>query len=93
MHGEILAFAAFGWLTFTGTLHFAIDVASQYVRGKRGPGPETTLTDYAQPRARAGAVRADVPVGGAAPSRSAARSQCCSARRCGRSGMAGTQID
>ena len=40
---KYLTFAAFGWLTFTGTLHFAIDVVSQYVRGKRAPGPETTL--------------------------------------------------
>jgi hypothetical protein len=38
-----LTFAAFGWLTFTGTLHFAIDVVSQYLRSKRVPGPETTL--------------------------------------------------
>lgn len=38
-----LTFAAFGWLTFTGTMHFAIDVVSQYCRGKRAPGPETTL--------------------------------------------------
>jgi hypothetical protein len=38
-----LTFAAFGWLTLTGTLHFAIDVVSQYLRGKRVPGPETTL--------------------------------------------------
>lgn len=38
-----LTFAAFGWLTLTGTLHFAIDVVSQYLRGKHAPGPETTL--------------------------------------------------
>ncbi len=38
-----LTFTAFGWLTLTGTLHFAIDVVSQYLRGKRVPGPETTL--------------------------------------------------
>jgi hypothetical protein len=38
-----LTLAAFGWLTLTGTLHFAIDVLSQYLRGKRVPGPETTL--------------------------------------------------
>src|SRR5712691_11963586 len=42
MH-KILVFTAFGWLTFGGTLHFAIDVVSQYLRGKRVPGPETTL--------------------------------------------------
>jgi hypothetical protein len=38
-----LTYAAFGWLTFTGVMHFAIDVVSQYVRGKRLPGAETTL--------------------------------------------------
>jgi hypothetical protein len=42
MH-KILVFAAFGWLTLSGTLHFAIDVVSQYLRGKHAPGPETTL--------------------------------------------------
>ncbi|MFV3129503.1 hypothetical protein [Niveispirillum sp. KHB5.9] len=35
--------AAFGWLTLSGVLHFIIDVAAQYVRGKRVPGAETTL--------------------------------------------------
>lgn len=38
-----LTFAAFGWLTLTGSLHFAIDVVSQYWRGKHAPGPQTTL--------------------------------------------------
>ena len=38
-----LTVAAFGWRTLTGTLHFAIDVVSRYLRGKRLPGPETTL--------------------------------------------------
>ncbi|MBW6527809.1 hypothetical protein KZ813_13255 [Sphingomonas sp. RHCKR7] len=38
-----LTYAAFGWLTFTGVMHFAVDVVSQYLRGKRAPGPETTL--------------------------------------------------
>lgn len=38
-----LVYAAFGWLVFSGTLHFIIDVVSQYLRGKRAPGPETTL--------------------------------------------------
>jgi hypothetical protein len=38
-----LTFAAFGWLTLPGTLHFVVDVVSQYLRGKRVPGPETTL--------------------------------------------------
>lgn len=42
MH-RYLVYAAYGWLTFSGTLHFIIDVVSQYVRGKRLPGPETTL--------------------------------------------------
>jgi peptidoglycan/LPS O-acetylase OafA/YrhL len=40
---KYLTFAAFGWLTFTGTMHFAIDVVSQHLRGKRVPGQETTL--------------------------------------------------
>jgi hypothetical protein len=40
---KIFIFAAFGWLTLTGALHFIIDVVSQYLRGKRLPGPETTL--------------------------------------------------
>jgi hypothetical protein len=40
---KYLTFAAFGWLTLTGMLHFVIDVVSQYLRGKRVPGPETTL--------------------------------------------------
>jgi len=40
---KILTFAAYGFLTFGGTMHFAIDVVSQYLRGKRVPGPETTL--------------------------------------------------
>jgi hypothetical protein len=38
-----LTFAAFGWLTLTGTLHFVIDVVGQHLRGRRVPGPETTL--------------------------------------------------
>jgi hypothetical protein len=42
MH-KILVFLAFGWLALGGTLHFVIDVLSQYQRGKRVPGPETTL--------------------------------------------------
>jgi len=36
-------YAAYGWLTVTGLLHFFVDVVSQYLRGKRDPGPETTL--------------------------------------------------
>ena len=42
MH-KSLVYAAYGWLTFGGTMHFLVDVLSQYVRGKRAPGPETTL--------------------------------------------------
>jgi hypothetical protein len=42
MH-KILLYAAFAWLTATGALHFGIDVAAQYLRGKRLPGAETTL--------------------------------------------------
>ena len=42
MH-KSLAYAAYGWLTFGGTMHFAVDVLAQYARGKRAPGPETTL--------------------------------------------------
>ena len=38
-----LLWAAYGWLTAGGVLHFAIDVISQYLRGKRVPGAETTL--------------------------------------------------
>jgi hypothetical protein len=38
-----LTLVAFGWLTIVGTLHFAIDVVSQYLRHVRPPGPETTL--------------------------------------------------
>lgn len=38
-----LTLAAFGWLTLSGTLHFAIDVVSHHARGKHAPGPETTL--------------------------------------------------
>jgi hypothetical protein len=38
-----LFYAAFGWLALSGTLHFAIDVVSQHIRGVRTPGPETTL--------------------------------------------------
>jgi hypothetical protein len=40
---KISVYAAFGWLTFAGTMHFVIDVLAQYLRHKRVPGPETTL--------------------------------------------------
>ena len=36
-------YAAYGWLLFASVVHFAIDVVSQYVRGRRAPGPATTL--------------------------------------------------
>jgi hypothetical protein len=42
MH-KILLYAAYGWLLLGGILHFGIDVVSQYLRGKRVPGPEATL--------------------------------------------------
>lgn len=42
MHTYIV-YAAYGWLTLTGTLHFIVDVVAQYLRGARTPGPETTL--------------------------------------------------
>ena len=40
---KILIYVALGWLTFTGSMHFLIDVLSQSLRHKRAPGPETTL--------------------------------------------------
>lgn len=42
MHKYII-YTAYGGLTLTGILHFAIDVASQHLRGKHPPGVETTL--------------------------------------------------
>lgn len=42
MHQKFL-YAAYGWLLLSGILQFLIDVVSQYVRGKRAPGLETTL--------------------------------------------------
>lgn len=42
MHKNIV-YAAYGWLVLTGILHFAVDVVSQHLRGKRAPGLETTL--------------------------------------------------
>ncbi|MGV3621270.1 MAG: hypothetical protein ACO1OB_10655 [Archangium sp.] len=38
-----LTWAAYGFLTLAGTLHFVIDVVSQKLRGVRAPSPETTL--------------------------------------------------
>lgn len=40
---KILAYSTFSWLVLSGVLHFTIDVVSQYVRGIRAPGFETTL--------------------------------------------------
>jgi len=42
MH-KYLVYGTYGWLLLGGTMHLAIDVVSQYVRGKRIPGSETTL--------------------------------------------------
>ncbi len=42
MHKHLL-YAAYGWLTFTGVMHFLVDVVGQHVRGKRAPSAETTL--------------------------------------------------
>ena len=42
LHGMLL-YGAYSWLLLSGVLHFGIDVLSQYVRGKRAPGPVTTL--------------------------------------------------
>lgn len=44
MH-KFLLYAAYGWLTLTGVLHFSIDVVSQHLRGKHAPGPQTALYD------------------------------------------------
>lgn len=40
---KTLMYVAFGWLTLSGAAHYAIDVVSQYLRGKRAPGVEATL--------------------------------------------------
>ncbi len=42
MH-KYLVYAAYGLLTFGGVMHFLVDVVAQYARGKRVPGPATTL--------------------------------------------------
>ncbi len=42
MH-KYLVYAAFSWLVLAGTMHFFIDVVSQYLRHKRVPGAEATL--------------------------------------------------
>ena len=38
-----LLYAAYSWLLLSGLLQIGIDVVSQYLRGKRVPGPATTL--------------------------------------------------
>ncbi len=38
-----LLYAAYSWLLLSGLLQIGIDVVSQYLRGKRAPGPSTTL--------------------------------------------------
>ena len=38
-----LLYGAYSWLLLSGLLQFGIDVVSQAMRGKRVPGPETTL--------------------------------------------------
>ena len=38
-----LLYSAYYWLLLSGLLQFGIDVLSQAIRGKRVPGPETTL--------------------------------------------------
>lgn len=38
----VLWFVAYGWVIVTGSMHFIIDVVSQYVRSIRAPSTETT---------------------------------------------------
>ncbi len=40
---DTLLYAAYGWLLLSGFLQIGIDVVSQHLRGKRVPGPATTL--------------------------------------------------
>jgi hypothetical protein len=42
MH-KYLVYTTYGWLAATGSLHFIVDVLSQWLRGKREPSVETTL--------------------------------------------------
>lgn len=42
LHGSLL-YGAYSWLLLSGLLHLGIDVISQRIRGKRAPGPATTL--------------------------------------------------
>lgn len=41
MHRTLL-YGAFGFLLFSGVMHFAVDVVHQYLRGARAAGTETT---------------------------------------------------
>jgi hypothetical protein len=40
---KYLVYTAYGWLVVAGSLHFIVDVVSQWLRGKREPSLETTL--------------------------------------------------
>lgn len=40
---SLLLYGAYAWLLLSGSLHFLVDVLSQYLRGKRTPKPATTL--------------------------------------------------
>lgn len=40
---RFLLYLPYLWLLLTGTLHFCIDVLSQYLQGKRASSVETTL--------------------------------------------------
>ena len=40
---RFLLYLPYIWLLLTGTLHFCIDVLSQYLQGKRAASVETTL--------------------------------------------------
>lgn len=40
---DLVLYGACSWLLLSGLLQFGIDVVSQFIRGKRAPGPATTL--------------------------------------------------
>jgi len=40
---RLLLYGAYSWLLLSGLLQIGIDVVSQHLRGKRAPGPATTL--------------------------------------------------
>jgi hypothetical protein len=42
MHKTLL-YVAYGFLLLSAILHFCVDVVSQYIRGKRAPGPLATM--------------------------------------------------